>query len=63
MQSPMLPAVTHDQFHRLLASAAIEFYFYFASGLDRMDAAGEFVRCPNRLSIKLGDNVAQLQTG
>ncbi|HLF84003.1 MAG TPA: hypothetical protein VI837_07515 [Blastocatellia bacterium] len=57
-----LPPVTHSQLYSLLGSAAIELYFHFATGLDCADAAGEFVRRPNRLLIKLGDNVAQLQS-
>ena len=50
--------MTHCQLDRLFGIGAIELYFDFAAGLYRADAAGQFVRRPNRLLIKLCDNVA-----
>src|SRR6476620_2101294 len=59
----MLPPVTNYQLNSLLGVAAIKLYLHFATGFDRVNTTGEFLGRPNRLIVKLGDNVAQLQSG
>jgi hypothetical protein len=57
-----VPTMTHYQLNCLLGIAAIKLYLHFAARIDRVDSAGQLVRSANRLIIKFGDDVAQVES-